>query len=191
LEYAPTIQQIHQFLGQPTRTPQEEEQLAAMRQVMSGGFCLGGCCPPDRTPQAFEITYSPELTAPRPPQPLPIGCPKFWGVPNLINRLIYGFDFSIIEAIQHSGKWTGTRDDLIALLLPYRLSQPLDLPIREMIDYIHASIYTTIKAMKFSHLAPVCGGPVEIAVVTTDRPFRWVRHKRLDAALRQGGLNDG
>ena len=66
----------------------------------------------------------------------------------------------------------------------------VDLPIREAIDWVHASIYTTIQAMKFSHLAPVCGGPVEIAVITTDRPFRWVRHKRLDAALRQGG-SDG
>ena len=35
----------------------------------------------------------------------------------------------------------------------------------------------TIKTMKFSHMAPVCGGPVEIAVVTTDRKFRWVRQR--------------
>ena len=34
---------------------------------------------------------------------------------------------------------------------------------------------------KFSHLVPVCGGPVEVAVVTTDQPFRRVRQKTLDA----------
>jgi len=44
--------------------------------------------------------------------------------------------------------------------------------------------------MEFSHTAPVCGGPVEIAVITTDRSFRWVHHKRFDAAIRQGGLLD-
>ncbi len=48
----------------------------------------------------------------------------------------------------------------------------------------------TIKTMKFSHMAPVCGGPVEIAVVTTDRKFRWVRHKKFDAAIGEGGLFD-
>ncbi len=100
-------------------------------------------------------------------------------------------DFGILEAIESSGKWTGTRDELIALVTPYRLAQPFDLPIREAIDWVHSSIYTTIQAMKFSHLAPVCGGPVEVAVITTDRPFRWVRHKTLDAPLWQGGLSDG
>jgi hypothetical protein len=44
--------------------------------------------------------------------------------------------------------------------------------------------------MKFSHMAPVCGGPVEVAVITTDRRFRWVRHKRFDAAIEEGGLYD-
>lgn len=55
---------------------------------------------------------------------------------------------------------------------------------------IHASIYTTIKTMKFSHLAPVCGGPVEVAVISSDRPFRWVRHKKMEAAIVQGGFAD-
>ena len=57
------------------------------------------------------------------------------------------------------------------------------LPIREAIDWVHASIYTTIKGIKFSRFDPVCGGPIEVAVITTDRRFRWVRHKGLDAAM--------
>lgn len=62
-----------------------------------------------------------------------------------------------------------------------------------MIDFFavgERNVYTTIQNMKFSHLAPVCGGPVEIALITGDRPFRWVRHKRLDAAIRQAGPAD-
>ena len=189
-EYATILQRTQQLLGQTTRTQDEERELEFLQQSFSGGFCLGGCCMPDRTPQAFEITFDPTLTSPKPPDPLTIGTAKFWGCPNIIHRLLYGVDFSILDAIEQSGKWTGTTDELIALVLPHRLAQPLDLPIREAIDWIHASIYTTIQAMKFSHLAPVCGGPVEVAVVTTDRPFRWVRHKRLDAAIRQGGVDE-
>jgi hypothetical protein len=90
-----------------------------------------------------------------------------------------------------SGKGNGTPNDLAALILPHRLAQPFDLPIREAIDWVYTSIYTTNQAMKFSHLAPVCGGPVEVAVITTDRPFRWVRHKRLDAAIVPYGNIDG
>jgi len=78
---------------------------------------------------------------------------------------------------------------LLDLAAPYRLAQPFDLPIREAIDWVYSSIYTTSQAMKFSHLAPVCGGPVEVAVITTDRPFRWVRHKKLDAGIAHGGLS--
>jgi hypothetical protein len=43
-----------------------------------------------------------------------------------------------------------------------------------------------IKTMKFSHMAPVCGGLIEVAVITADRPFRWVRHKDLDSAIGDG-----
>jgi hypothetical protein len=31
-----------------------------------------------------------------------------------------------------------------------------------------------------------CGGPIEIAVITTDRRFRWVRHKDWDVAIAEG-----
>jgi hypothetical protein len=64
--------------------------------------------------------------------------------------------------------------------------EPLILPIREAIDFVHACVSSTIKAMKFSSLAQICGGPIEIAVITTDRRFRWVRHKDWDVAIAEG-----
>ncbi|MCX5674836.1 MAG: hypothetical protein NTX87_07495, partial [Planctomycetota bacterium] len=107
----------------------------------------------------------------------------FWGCPNLIDRLLRGMDYPMFSRILESGKWQGTADDLFEVLEEGALGQPYDLPLREAIDWVYASIYTTIKAMKFSHLAPVCGGPIEIAVISSDRPFRWVRHKRLGQAI--------
>jgi hypothetical protein len=188
-EFTLVLQRVQQLQGQPTRTPDEEQELLALQQMFSGGFCLGGHLLHDRTPQAFEITYGPNLTVAAPVQALRVGTPRFWGVPNLIERLLYGMDGGIAEAILRSGKWTGTPDELFALAQPFFLGQPLHLPIREAIDWIHSSIHTTIKALKFSHLPPVCGGAVEVGVITTDRPFRWVRHKRLDSALTQGGVD--
>lgn len=183
------LQRAQQLAAQQSRTLEEENELRFLVETFSGGFCIGGCCLPDHTPAAFETIYSPTMTGPSPPQPQAVGSAKFWGCPNLIERLIYGVDFGILEAIMQSGKWSGNQGDLIQLVQPHMLGQPMLLPIREAIDWVHASIYATIKTMKFSHLAPVCGGPVEVAVITTDRPFRWVRHKKLDAAIAHDGFS--
>ncbi len=190
-EFASTLARVQELLAKALKTPEEEGELSFYFNTLSGGFCLGGNLPHDRRPRAFEVMYDPGQISARPPEELSMGSTKFWGCPNIIHRLLYGVDFQVLEAIENSGKWTGTEDDLLALILPHCLGQPLHLPIREAIDWIYASIYTTIKTMKFSHLAPVCGGPVEIAVITTDRPFRWVRHKKMDAAIAQGGSSDG
>jgi hypothetical protein len=100
-------------------------------------------------------------------------------------------DYGMFCRIMDSNKWAGTADDLFAILDEGALGQPYDLPLREAVDWIYASIYTTIKAMKFSHLAPVCGGPIEIAAISTDRPFRWVRHKRLGEAISAHDMKEG
>jgi hypothetical protein len=92
-------------------------------------------------------------------------------------------DQSLFDKVLASGKWIGTPDELFEIVRTGALGQPQNLPLREAIDWTYATVYTTIKGMKFSHLAPVCGGPIEVAVVTTDRPFRWVRHKRLGEAI--------
>jgi hypothetical protein len=188
-EMAQILQRTQQLLGQANRTDPEQLELDFMLQTFSGGFCLGGCLQPERTPQAFEMIYGPDRTSPAPVQALMLGYPRFWGVPNLIERLLYGIDSGVADALLSAGRWQGTMDDLFAVVQPFFLGQPQHLPIREAIDWIHSSIHTTIKAMKFSHLPPVCGGSVEVAVITTDRSFRWVRHKRLDSAIVQGGYD--
>jgi hypothetical protein len=189
-EFASILQRAQALRSQPSRTSDEENELSFLLQAFSGGFCIGGHLMNDRMPRAFEVLFDPSMAIPGPVRPLVIGTTRFWGCPNLISRLIYGLDESVLLSILRSGQWSGTEQDLLDLLMPHCLGQPFDLPIREAIDWLHASIYTTIKTMKFSHMAPVCGGPVEIAVITTDRRFRWVRHKGLDSAIGEGGLFD-
>jgi len=164
-------------------TQDEAGELAYWEQGLSGGLCLGGRWGDSRRPGAFEVLFGPLQGGPAAAQPLTLGVPKFWGCPNLIDRLIFAMDGSLFQRVLSSGKWTGTPDELFALVQQGALGHPRDLPLREAIDWIHASIYTTIKGMKFSHLAPACGGPIEVAVITSDRPFRWVRHKHLGEAI--------
>jgi len=73
----------------------------------------------------------------------------------------------------------------LALISRHKLMHPTTVPIREAIDFTQACLLTTIKAMKFSNLPQVCGGPIELAVITTDRAFRWVRHKSWESAIRE------
>jgi hypothetical protein len=167
-----------------SRTDDEKTDLEGLAHSLSGGFCLGGHLTVDRSPDAFEIAYTPQLNAPPVPSQLRHGSAYFWGCPNIIQRVLFGIDERLFSDIKRSGKWSGTDDDLFNLIRSNRLAQPFDLPLRESVDWVHTVVYTTIKAMKFSHQMPVCGGPIEIAVISTDRLFRWVRHKDFDAALR-------
>ena len=105
----------------------------------------------------------------------------------MIKRLMFGCDDEFKSDILNSGKWSGTPSELDALLAKHQLSAPY-VPMRDAIDFVHSCIASTIKAMKFSNLAQTCGGPIEIAVITTDRNFRWVRHKEWDAAINEGML---
>jgi hypothetical protein len=168
------------------RSQAEETAFNELSKQLLAGFCIGGYVSPDRTPSAYEIVFKPDLTAKPTPSQRAFGA-GFWGAPNMIQRLIMGGDDGLKGSLLNSGKWTGTRAELDTLFLQHALAHPI-VPIRDAIDFVHACIYSTIKAFKFSNLSQICGGPIEIAVITTDRPFRWVRHKEWDAAIADGGL---
>ena len=164
-------------------TELEKQELIWLGRNLSGGFCLGGRWGSGKRPEAYEILFNPFLMGNPAPKALTIGIPKFWGCEKIIERVRLGIDPGLYEAIVSNPKWTGTKEELIGLVQPGILAGPLNLPIREAIDLVYAEIYITIKAMKFSHYAPICGGPIEIALITTDRPFRWVCHKTLFEAI--------
>ena len=89
----------------------------------------------------------------------------------MIWRLMEGSDRSFREEILNSPHWVGTAADLSAIVEKCALGHGI-LPIRDAVDFVYSSISSTIKALKFSNLPQICGGPIEIAVITADRPFR-------------------
>ena len=184
------ISQLHTITSkdEKNRTDEENRTLVFLEDTFSGGFCIGGHSIASHHPEAYEISYKLSLTKRPTPIALKIGTPQFWGCPHLINRVVFGIDPGLYEAVLKSDKWTGTNEDFYELVSKGILAPPRDLPIREAIDLIYANINTTIKSMKFSQFEQVCGGPIEIAVITTDRPFRWVCHKPLSKAIAEGYL---
>lgn len=167
----------------PLSSVETRKRALGKLQELKVGFCIGGCLPPDRAPGAYVLEFEPLSAAPPKATALGVGNPHFWGANRFILSAI-GRDVKLIEGVLTSGKWAGTLDDLVGIMS--RTSISLDaghLPIREAADLLHAAILMTIKVIRFARLPPTCGGPIEIATVTTDRPFRWVRHKDLDSAI--------
>ena len=72
-ELEPQIRLAQSLRALPTRTPEQQEELAFLLQAFSGGFCVGGYLLNDRTPNAFEILYSPTMAAPAPADALRMG----------------------------------------------------------------------------------------------------------------------
>jgi hypothetical protein len=172
-------------LPDPTkRTEAEESEFAQLQLGLSVGFCIGGYVLPDRTPSASSVIFEP--LKPKPTAvPVMMDGYGFWGAPNMVSRLLHGTDAGLRDAVLSSGKWTGTPADLDAILTRF-VYGGLRLPIRDAIDFVHSYIFSTIKAFKFSSMSQICGGPIELAVIRTDRPFQWVRHKPWHAALEEG-----
>jgi len=180
--------QPHNPLAEPfpgMRTEDQEKQLHALLIKLTVGFCIGGYVLPDRTPMAFEIILGP--TAVAVPVPRQLQEISFWGAPNFILRLVNGWDNDLKASILASGKWNGSASDLEAVLNQNALHAGTS-TLRDAIDFVYSSIHSTIKALKFSSLNQICGGPIELAVISTDRPFRWVRHKKWDSAITDGDI---
>jgi hypothetical protein len=184
--YDSAIGDAHRAADAAATTLEEKEKVSARADLLKVGFCIGGITPPNLRPAAFELEFAPTDTAIPAPNPLPMGEAIFRGVPSLVSRILYGIDPGLFDAIEASPHWTGGQKELMDIIEPFVLGQPPMLPLRDAIDWIYSCIQGTIKGVKFSPWAPVCGGPVEIAVITSDRPFRWVRHKSLDAAIYDG-----
>jgi len=172
--------------AQGVRTQEEENEYALLQSNLAVGFCIAGYVSQDRTPCAQHVIFAPGMPKPT-PQVIQQHNITWWGIPNFFTRLLYGADDQLLNAIQNSGKWQGTMPDLQQIALSNAIVPTCTLPIRDAVDYVHTCIYCTIKAIKFSGIPQVCGGPIELAVITSDRKFRWVRHKTWDAAILDGG----
>lgn len=170
--------------AQGSRTEQEENEFAVLSQNLVVGFCIGGHLPATRQSEAWVTVFNPLTDKPSPVQ-LVFGQVGAWGAPNMMQRLFLGYDEELRRELLSCGKWGGTEAELNAILMKYSLNHPI-LPMRDAVDYVYSCVHSTVKAFKFSNLSQICGGPIEVATITADRRFRWVRHKMLDSAIADG-----
>jgi hypothetical protein len=153
------------------------------------GYYIGGWNPESRKPACFRIELKPEEKI---INSLQQGLCSFSGDPLIFTRVFRGFDLQLPQNILKELKKEGISCEGLEEKFHKafeRASAPLaavgfqDLPLREAIDFIYSYLHITIKAAKFRFGPPICGGPIEIGFISTDRLFRWVRHKPFYSAI--------
>jgi hypothetical protein len=121
------------------RSQDEEAEFNMLRIGLVAGFCLAGYVLPHREPLAFEIIVDPLANSVPTPTQYGYGY-WFWDAPKMFQRLMHGCDEDLKADILGSGHWTGSLQDLNALVTKNALNHPATVPIRDAIDFVHASI---------------------------------------------------
>ena len=157
------------------------------------GYFLGGTDLPSREPRCCMMDFSPNQ--PVKTVDFSVGEALFQGSPDLFIRAFHGCDPGLLQMlVAHLKGAIGDKIPDIEKIFSVALNAALakiphggyqDLPIREAIDFVHMYLHLTIKGFKFRFGAPVCGGPIEIGFITTDRYFRWASHKTFGTAISQ------
>jgi len=143
------------------------------------GMYIGGYSEGSFFPEGyeFEIPRSEEVTRLFPDRD---GKPNFgfvWrGTPGPITRLIKGYDIRTPKIFKGDAPLTEEEKKALDGL---SYSIPIgSMPLQDGIDLVKFLVSTAIGISRFGIGAPVCGGEIDIAVVTRDG-FRWVKKKEL------------
>jgi hypothetical protein len=155
------------------------------------GYYLGGWNPESHEPACFHLQITQDISK---KEPLSLGLCRFSGNPMFFTRVFKGYDpqlrTNLLQELKSS--FSGTLPvnfDSIFEKAFEKVSVPLltvgfrDLPIREAIDFVYSYLHLTIKVEKYKFGPPTCGGPIEVAFISTDRLFRWVSHKPFYSAI--------
>lgn len=160
----------------------------------SVGYVLGGWDPDTHLPECYHIYFAPRALPTL--ESFSIGQASFYGCPEFFARVFHGFDSRLPDRLLEESKKSGVKAEkdnfdsvfqaaFESATAPLRTIGFRDLPIREALDCIYMYLHITIKAFKFRYGPPICGGPIELAFISTDRPFRWVLHKDFARAIRE------
>jgi len=109
------------------------------------------------------------------------------GTRDVINRMILGYDPRLLKFLSE-GKSNWPRDELENQLRRLQLHINFQtMPMQDAVDLAVLMIRTTVEIQRFAdglvgepgQLA-VCGGMIEIGVITKREGFHWLQHKQLE-----------
>jgi hypothetical protein len=107
-------------------------------------------------------------------------CDIFWGgQPAAINRLVIGFDESLIQSLKDVGVPDAEMPALTQIIRAKTTAQMLHpgMPMQDAIELANFLVETTKGFVRFLPGADTVGGDVDIAVVTRHERFKWIQRK--------------
>lgn len=120
---------------------------------ISNGLCAGPVCQYDR---------------------LVSGVVHFWGQPEALYRLVYGWSPEAHQRLVAAGLPPETADQF--LLSFTNLAHP-GMPIQDAIDLVRYLADVTVGYVRFKQGAPTVAPPIDIAAITRHQGFKWVERK--------------
>ena len=100
---------------------------------------------------------------------------NWFGVTDAIVRLHWGRDDQALTIL--SERFQVEKDEIRELLAPLQYPVLFEgMPLQDAVDYAVYLINVVIGRFRFVMGAPLCGGEIDVAVITPDR-FAWVRQK--------------
>jgi hypothetical protein len=145
------------------------------------GFFIGGYSHREFFGEEYIYEF-PNSTGWREVRPnTPDGNPSFganwYGMTDALTRLILGFDAAALSELINRGanqaivqKWVDDHVSHLPLVFD-------GMPLQDAIDFAEYAIQVVIGRFRFGLGPPLCGGDVDIAVITPDT-FRWAKRKQ-------------
>ena len=121
-------------------------------------------------------------------EPLAMGMLRISGGFEVVSRLLLGYDVGIERELASVGIDVA---DFKQCAEKFQAMPNIRLmPLRDAVDFVHFLVYSAIRLHRYRGAPSRLGGPIEIAVVTADRGFRWVVHKSLQGSIGIPGRNE-
>lgn len=116
---------------------------------------------------------------------------NWYGATDAIVRLHHGRDERMFEALKQLDVEQKKVDQLQEIIKrQFQYTVPFDgMPLQDAVDYAMYLVTVTVGRYRFVIGPEVCGGPIDVAAITRDRGFKWVRRKQL--AIRAVGPHPG
>jgi len=160
--------------------PQYNTQFEAQAQKPFLGFMLIGYTKGHDTGEEWEFVL-PQDSAPRLARPANQFGAIWRGANMWAVRLFFGIDTRLIEAARQSG----ATESVVTLLSRGFPSQIIfeSMPLQDAVDFAEFVLNMTIGASRFEVGSPVCGGPIDLAIIRPDVGFKWYKQKSLQELI--------
>ncbi|HEX6748422.1 MAG TPA: hypothetical protein VF092_14085 [Longimicrobium sp.] len=141
------------------------------------GFVIAGFSAGSYYPEVWTVLIGPDGQCTEPELRVPAttaGVIDFWGQPEALNRLVYGWSRETQDRLIEAGLAPEVANSI--LVSETKLAHP-GMPIQDAIDLVSYLADVTAGYMRFRPGIPTVSAPIDIAVITRFQGFKWVRRK--------------